>query len=98
MLMAVVTSNTAVLSLEHPGGGPALSGQQLASRELFCIWQRSLPSSSAGTAASQIPRLLRVSGETKGARARDLWVLIGTNQENTENSRGPACFSKRLCD
>ena len=49
-------------------------------------------STSEGTASGQIPRLLEVGGETVGAKARDLWVLIETNRENTEDSRGPAFF------
>lgn len=37
-------------------------------------------------------QLLEVSGETTAGIARDLWVLIETNRENTEDSRGPAFF------
>lgn len=49
-------------------------------------------SNSEGTASGQIARLLEVGGETVAAIARDLWVLIETNRENTEDSRGPAFF------
>lgn len=49
-------------------------------------------STSEGTASGQISRLLEVGGETVAAIARDLWVLIETNRENTEDSRGPASF------
>lgn len=58
----------------------ALSGW--LSREFFSALQHPSLSASAGSASGQISRLLEVSGETEATVARDLWVLIETNQEN----------------
>ena len=51
-------------------------------REFFSALQCPSLSESAGSASGQISRLLEVSGETEATVARDLWVLIETNQEN----------------
>lgn len=51
-------------------------------REFFSALHRPSLSTSAGSASGQISRLLKVSGETEATVARDLWVLIETNQEN----------------
>lgn len=80
----------------------ALSGW-LSRESFFSALQHLFRSTSAGADSGQFSRLLEVSGETEAAVARDLWVLIETNRENTEDSRGPGFgfvlfLSNSLCN
>lgn len=69
----------------------ALSGW-LSREFFFSSLQHPFLSTSVGAASGQISRLLEMSGETEAAVARHLWVLIETNRESTEDSRGPDFF------